>query len=249
MKINLPGVFTDAWGLFQRHREVLLSVAALFIFVPTLALLLLVPVAPPWPESGATEPEIQAAANLLAAWIVDNGSMFIGAGILSLYGSLAISAFLLDPDSDDLRAAMARALGLLPRYALAALLIAVPASLGLFVLIVPGLYIMGRTMLISPLLITDRPITATAAIMRSITLTRGNGLMLAGLTGIGLIAGQFLPSPFQQIDTALRAAHAANPVMITIVDSAAAAIAAAVALTTILVRIAVYRQLAARRAG
>lgn len=244
MKINLPGVFTDAWGLFSRHREVVLTVAALFIFLPTLALLLLVPIAPPWPESSATEPEIQAAANLLAAWIVDNGSMFMAAGLLSLYGSLSITAFLIDPDSDDLRGALGRALGLMPRYVLAALLILLPASLGLFVLIVPGLYIMGRTMLIGPLLIADRPITATAAIMRSIKLTRGNGLMLAGLTGIGLIAGQFLPGPFQKLDVAMRAARAENPITITIVDSAAAALAAAVALATILVRIAVYRQLA-----
>ncbi|OQW79679.1 MAG: hypothetical protein BVN32_02485 [Proteobacteria bacterium ST_bin14] len=246
MKINLPGVFTDAWGLFSRHREVVLTVAAQFIFLPTLALLLLVPIAPPWPESGATEPEIQAAANLLAAWIVDNGFMFMAAGLLSLYGSLSITAFLIDPDSDDLRGALGRALGLMPRYVLAALLILLPASLGLFVLIVPGLYIMGRTMLIGPLLIVDRPITATAAIMRSIKLTRGNGLMLAGLTGIDLIAGQFLPGPFQQLDVAMRAARAANPITITIVDSAAAALAAAVALATILVRIAVYRQLAAQ---
>ncbi len=244
MKINLAGVFTDAWGLFSRHREVVLTVAALFIFLPTLALLLLVPIAPPWPESGATEPEIQAAANLLAAWTVDNGFMFMGAGLLSLYGSLSITAFLIDPGSDDLRGALGRALGLMPRYVLAALLILLPASLGLFVLIVPGLYILGRTMLIGPLLIADRPIAATAAIMRSINLTRGNGLMLAGLTGIGLIAGQFLPGPFQQMDAALRAARAENPITITIVDSAAAALAAAVALATILVRIAVYRQLA-----
>ncbi len=244
MKINLPGVFTDAWSMFARHREVLLTVAGMFIFLPTLALLLLVPVAPPWPESGASEPEIQAGANALATWLVDNGSMFIVAGVLSLYGSLTISAFLLDTDSVDLRAALVRALNLLPRFVLAALLILIPASLGLFVLILPGLYILGRTMLIGPLLIADRPIAATAAIMRSIALTKGNGLTLAALTGLGLIAGQFLPGPFQQLDVALRAARAANPIVITLVDSAAAALAASAALATILVRIAVYRQLA-----
>lgn len=244
MKINLPGVFADAWSMFSRHREVLVTVAGMFIFLPTLALLLLVPVAPPWPESGATEPEIQAGATALANWLVDHGPVFIAAGITSLFGSLTISAFLLDPESVDLRAALMRALNLLPRFVLAASLVLIPASLGLFVLIVPGLYILGRTMLIGPLLVADRPIAATAAIMRSIALTKGNGLMLAGLTGIGLIAGQFLPAPFQQMDVALRAARAANPIVITLVDSAAAALAASVALATILVRIAVYRQLA-----
>lgn len=244
MTINLPGIFTDAWSMFRRHQEVLMTVAGMFIFLPTLALLLLVPVAPPWPDSGATEPEIQAGATKLAAWIVDNTSMFAAAAIASLYGALAISAFLLDPGCADLRAAMARALRLLPRYMLAALLILIPASLGLFVLILPGIYIIGRTMLIGPTLVAERPITATAAIMRSIALTRGNGLVLAALTGIGLIAGQVLPAPFQRIDEAMRAVDAANPVMIAIVDSAAAALATVVALATILIRIALYRQLA-----
>ena len=226
-----------------------MTVAGMFIFLPTLALLLLVPIAPPWPESGATDPEIQAGATKLAEWIVDNGSMFMAAGILSLYGALTISAFMLDRQSADLRDAMRRALGLLPRYMLAALLILIPASLGLFVLILPGLYILGRTMLIGPTLIAERPIVATAAIMRSIALTKGNGLLLAALTGVGLIAGQFLPAPFQQIDIAMRTAGAENPVMIAIVDSAAAACATAVALATILVRIAVYRQRASTNPG
>lgn len=244
MKIDVPGVFTDAWRMFRQHQEVLLTVAGMFIFLPTLMLLLLVPIAPPWPESGATEPEIQAGAAQIADWIVDNGSLFAGAAIASLYGALTINAFLIDRDVVDVRDALMRALAVLPRYVLAALLVLIPASLGLFVLILPGLYILGRTMLIGPILIAERPVAATTAIMRSISLTRGNGFILAALIGIGLIAGQILPAPFQQIDVALRAADADNPVMITIIDSAAAVCAAAAALATMLVRIAVYRRLA-----
>ena len=245
MKINLPGAFADAWGMFRQQREVLIAIVGLFIFLPTLALLLLVPVAPPWPDSTATDAEIRSAAALLADWLVGNSRWFLAAALASLYASMTICVVLLDRRSADVSAALARALQLTPRYMLAALLILVPASLGLFMLVLPGLYVMGRTMMIAPVLVVEQPITATSAIMRSIALSRRNGLALAALTGLGLLAGQLLPSPFQSIDVALRAAHAANPVVLTLVDSAAAGMATIVALATILVRIAVYRQVMA----
>ncbi|OYY72505.1 hypothetical protein [Sphingomonas sp. 28-63-12] len=244
MKINLPGAFADAWSAFRGNSEVLIALAGLFLFVPTLALLLLVPAAPPWPDSTAGDPQVRADAALFANWLVDNSRWFLVASLASLFGSLAICAFLLDRQSADLRAALQGAVRLLPRYMAAALLILLPASLGVFVFILPGLYILGRTMLVAPALVSERGLTATAAIMRSITLTRRNGLVLAGLTGLGLLVGQVLPAPFQSIDIAMRAAGAANPVMITIVDCGAAALASAVALATILMRIAIYRQLA-----
>lgn len=244
MKINLAGAFADAWGLFRRHRDVMIAVAGLFIFLPTLALLLLVPAAPPWPDSTATDAQIQADAQIYAGWIVDNARWFIAATLMTLYGSLVLCVFVLDGACVDLRAALASALGLLPRYGLAALLVLVPASLGLFVLVLPGIYILGRTMLVGPALVAEKPLGATAAIMRSIALTRGNGLALAALSGLGLLAGQILPAPFEALDRALRLAGAANPVVVTMVDAAAAAMASAVALATILLRIIIYRQLA-----
>ena len=245
MKINVPGAFADAWSLFRRHTEALVAVAGLFIFLPTLALLLLVPAAPPWPDSAASDAQIQADAAIFANWIVDNARWFLVASLASLYGSLAICTFLLDSACVDLRAALQRAVRLLPRYVLAALLILLPASLGIFVFVLPGLYILGRTTLIAPALVREKSLTATSAIMRSSALTRRNGMMLAGLTGLGLLAGQMLPAPFQSIDIAMRAVGAANPVMVTIVDSLAAVLASIVALATILMRIAIYRQLAA----
>ncbi len=248
MKINLPGAFADAWGLFRRNSDVMVAVVGMFIFLPTLALLLFVPAPPPWPDSAASDPQIRADAQIYANWIVDNARWFIGASVMTLYGSLVLCTVVLDSGSADLRAALQRALFLLPRYGLAALLVLVPTSLGIFVLVLPGLYIIGRTMLIAPALVAERPLTATAAIMRSIALTQGNGLALAALSGLGLLAGQVLPAPFEELDRVMRLAHAANPLVVTIVDSAAAAMASAVALATILLRIAIYRQLAAAAA-
>lgn len=244
MKINLAGAFADAWALFRRHSDVMIAVAGMFIFLPTLALLLIVPAAPPWPDSTASDPQIQADARVYAEWIVDNAQWFAVAALMTLYGSLVLYVFALSDACADLRGAMGAAIGLLPRYALASLLVLLPASIGLFVLVLPGIYILGRTMLIGPALVAERPLSATAAIMRSIALSRGNGLQLAALSGLGLLAGQILPAPFEEIDRALRLAQAANPILVTMADAAAAALATIVALATILLRIVLYRQLA-----
>ena len=244
MKMSFPNAFREGWALFKRDREVLIAVAAPFLFLPTLALLLLVPAAPIAPARGASDAELEQFAQSLVQWLSENGYWFAAASILSLFGGLTITAFYLDLEARDVRDAAMRALRLLPRYLLAALLILVPASFGLLAFALPGLYVLGRTMLVSPAMIAEPPLPAVRAIARSIALTRGNGLQLAALAGLGLLAGQILPAPFQAIDEAMRAAGADNPIAIVMLDAVAAAIAASIALATILLRVTIYRQLA-----
>lgn len=243
MKIDLPGACADAWSMFRRHHQVLIAIAGMFIFLPTLSLLLLVPPAPPWPDAQASDPEIQAQAQVYAGWLVGNSGMFLAAAIMSLFAALGIAAFFLDSRSDDVQSALMRGLAALPGYLLASLLILMPVTIGFFLLVLPGLYILGRTMLVGAVLVAEPATSGPDAIMRSINLTRGNGLVLAAVAGLGILAGQLLPSPFQAIDTAMRGAGAANPIALALVNAAAAATASGVALAMILLRLAIYRRL------
>ena len=245
MKIAVGAVGAEAWGLWQRDRELLLAVAGPFLFLPTLALLLLVPMAPKSLAPGASEAEMAAFLTDYAAWASANIGWFAAAGAMTLYGALALTFLYLDHRIGDLRAALLQALPLLPRYALAMILVAVPATLGVLLFVLPGIYVLGRTMLIGPAMVVERPVSAVGAIRRSIALTRGNGLALAAVAGIGLLAGQLLPAPLLAIDEAMRNANAANPIVVVLVDSAAAALASGVALALILFRIAFYRRVAA----
>ncbi len=244
MKIAIGTAAADAWALWRRDRDLLVAVAGPFLFLPTLALLLMVPLAPQAVQTGASEAEMAAFLNQYVTWATDNVGWFLIAGAVTLYGSLALSFFYLDRQSGDLRQALLRALQLLPRYVLASLIVAIPATAGALLFVLPGLYVLGRTMLIGPLMVVERPLSAIGAVQRSVALTRGNGLPLAAVAGVGLLAGQLLPAPFLAIDEAMRTAHAANPVVIVLIDSVAAALASAVALALILLRIAIYRRVA-----
>lgn len=245
MKIAIGAVGADAWGYWRRDRDVLIAVAGPFLFLPTLALLLLVPLAPKSLASGASEAEMAAFLNSYVGWASDNIGWFAIAGAMTLYGALVLTFCYLDRDTVDVRSALLKALPLLPRYALASLLVAVPATLGVLLFVLPGLYVLARTMLIGPAMVIERPLSAVGAVQRSIALTRGNGMVLAAVAGIGLLAGQLLPAPLLAIDEAMRGAGVANPIVVVMVDAVAAALASAVALALILFRIALYRRVAA----
>lgn len=242
MTIDIPGVFADAWALFRRNRQVLVALAGMFIFLPSLWLLLYVPQAPPLPDQNAPDAQVQAQIQVFAAWVTTHSGAFLVAALTSLYGALAICMMFLDRGSEDVRAVLVGALGKLPRAALAALVVSIPASIGLLALALPGLYVLGRAMLVLPVLAAERRQTALAAIWRSITLTRGNGLVLAALAGLGFVAGQLLPSPFTALVEAMTAQQGGNPVAIVILDALAALVATGVTLATILLRVAIYRR-------
>lgn len=244
MKIDIPGVVADAWTLFRRHQPVLMPIAGLFLFLPTLWLLLFVPDAPQLPPPDATDAQIKADAELISAWIVDNGSAFFAAAVVALYGLNAVCAYFLDRESADVGAALVSALRALPRLVLASLIIVLPASIGLLALALPGLYVLGRTMLVAPVLIAEPRQSAISAIRQSIFLTRGNGLVLAAVTGLGMLAGQILPTPFEELSRQLAAMHAGNAVVIFLLSALAAAAASIAALALMLVRVTVYRRLA-----
>ena len=89
----------------------------------------------------------------------------------------------------------------------------------------------------------------SAAIQRGMRMTRGNGLVLAGLGCIMVFAGYVLPEPFLALGQTLDGAPIANPVSAALLDAAAAAAIAVAALGAILVRIALYKRLVSPSRG
>lgn len=241
MKISISGALAAAWHDARRDTEVLLPITALFLFLPTLAILLLIAAPPAAPAAGAGDEQMSLFIRAYGEWLVGNAPAFGAGAACALMGSATIAAFYLDRQAHDLRDALVRAVGLLPRFLLAGLIIAIPTFIGATLFLVPGLYVMARTMLAGPILVAERPMTALGAVMRSLKCTRGDGLLLTGLSAMLLLAGQILPWPFLEMAQSLGDAHAANPVVVALLSMVAAALSAAVALATILTRIAVYR--------
>lgn len=237
--IRFQPVLAEAWALFRRDRDWLLRLAGPFLFLPTFALALLVPRLPEAPEGGTSEAHTLAWAELTSDWIARNGLWYVLAFAVGAFGSAAIYAAYLDRGAGDLRGALSRAGSLLPRYLLAALLVAVPTGAGLYLLVLPGLYVMGRTMLVGPALIGDRGLSATGAFARSLSLTRGSGLALMTLAAATFVAGWLAATPFSLAD-------GQSPGRIGEAISAAgiAAVSTLVNLAQALIAIVAYRRVA-----
>lgn len=247
MRIDLGAAATAAWGLFRRDRDVLVALAGMFLFLPTLATLTLVGPAPQRPTPDAGKAAIDAWTTHYADWLSANLPGIGAAALMAMLGSLAITVFYADRARPDVGAALAIALRRLPAFFVQSLLLSLPASIGflgllspaLFVLLLPGLWFLGRGLVAGVALVAEGA-GPVAGIRRSFALTRGNGLMLAGLAAIGAFGGELLAAPFTALADAMRAAHAVNPVVLIIANVGAAAIAAAVALAMALLRVTIY---------
>jgi hypothetical protein len=247
MKLDFATILTDAWAVFKRDRDLLLRIAAPFLFLPAFALALVVP-DPPMPDQAAGNNEAQALAwaDQVTAWASANGGWYGLAYAISFFGTSLLYALYLDRREGqlDVGAAMKRSATLFPRYLLAMLLVSLPAGAGLLLYAIPGLYILGRTMLTGPALFAEAPLGAVAAIRRSLSLTRGSGLPLMGLAAFSYISGWLIGEPFMMIDRWMRANGQENPVVLALVDAGAAAAAMAAGLAMALIAVSAYRRLA-----
>ena len=155
-------------------------------------------------------------------------------------------------DRLTLASALRRSIALFPRYLLAAVIAGIPAApvqFGLLILIVPCLYLMGRLLLVAPALVAERPIGVGQAIARSVALTRRRGLVMMGIAALALIVGMLAPAPFRLLRDALQSANEGNPVTVAMLEALGSGLAAAVALATAMVEIALYRRLVTSSSG
>ncbi|MEO7170740.1 MAG: hypothetical protein ABIY39_10235 [Sphingomonas sp.] len=246
MTLNVIGVFNDAWKLWKRDRELLIGVAGFFLFVPQLALKLFVPLPPDLPDFGDAA-KLRAWVDAAESWSSQYSLIVILLWLVTLFGSVAVFTLYLDPDRPEARRALARALRLSPRFLLLTILVALPVQFGLIFLLLPGFYAQGRLLLALPAVVAEQPQGALASISRSMALTRGHGMVLAGMGCIVLLAGDLLSRPFIAIGRMLGGAPMANPVVAGLLDTGAAAGVTVALLGGILIQVALYRRLVSSR--
>lgn len=246
MKLDVAGVLHDAWALAKRDREVLIGVSGLLIFVPQLAVFLLIRLHLTMPADFETNPEAQKAFVLqMQAWMSANLPGLLLAALASLIAQIAITSLYVDRARLTVAAALARAPSRLWPVLLIAL-VASPLALSIqFVslLIVPAAYLQGRLLLTMPILLGDQPISALGAIRTSWQKTGGHGLACAGLACIAVLPVIILVLPLNALGTAAEWALMANPVVALLICGCGALIASAGAIGKMLIEIALYRRL------
>ncbi len=250
MTLDVAGLLRSAWGLAKRDQAPLLGVAGLLLFVPQLAALMLVQPQPPFPGFEADEAKLKVYVEASQAWTASSGLGLLLAALVVAFGTVALLLLYLDSSHPDVKGGLLVALRRLPRFALAFLLVSIPlgASLQLFpLLVLPALYLEGRLLLVVPAMAADRPLSVLAAFRRSWTLTRGNGLVLAGLACIVYFAGPMLALPFTALGRTLDGAPMANPVVAALLDAGAAVGMTVGALAAVLIQVSLYWRLTSSR--
>ena len=249
MTLDVKGVLGDAWAMWRADRDLLLRLTGFFFFLPQFAMLLLLPAMPPLAVTAEmSEAEQLAVAQKVVAWVSANGGWYIAGALLVQAGALVVLMLYLQRDRPELGQAIARGARLFPRYLLAMILIGFPMGLGVLtlVLLVPALYLAGRLIAVGPVLAAEQPTGIVRSLSRSWAMTRGHGLLLAGLASLTIVGGAVLAAPFTLIEKALRAS-APNVVAIAMADAGAAAVTAAALLATVLVQVSAYRRLVRSR--
>lgn len=173
MSLSYSAVWADTVALLRRHASLVATVAGVFLFLPGL----LVAYFLPQPEGAAS------VERLIAAW-----SDYMGANwpwlllnsLAGMVGSIAILLLLFARDI-SVGGAIAAAFVLLPAYFVASFLGNLGIALGFMLLILPGLYMIGRLGPLNAVIVAETHRNPIAAIRRCWALTRGQGWAIAGL--------------------------------------------------------------------
>jgi ABC-type multidrug transport system fused ATPase/permease subunit len=179
MKFSYSAVWADVTALLRSHFSLIATVAGVFIFLPGL----LTGYFLPQPE--ATDPN-----RILQLWVEyasANWPWLILAALVGMVGAIAI-LLLVFARGISVGGAIAAAVALLPSYFIASFLSSLAIGFGIALLIVPGLYLIGRLGPLNAVVVAETHRNPIAAIRRCWALTAGHGWAIFGLIFIVALA-------------------------------------------------------------
>jgi hypothetical protein len=241
MRLSLSEIFAGAVALWRANRDLLMRVAAVFLFLPLFAARLFIAM----PDMGGDSVTTAQLVEILAAWYQANWLWVALAAVCQAFGIAVLLVLLLDASQPRLGQAMAQAAALLPLLILAWLLGFVLTTAGMFVLILPGLYLLGRTFITAAVLVGGPSRNPFNAVVASIALTRGHGWKLFLVQAVVGLLTSLLGGIFEGVEPV----GAAMPLLGAVAALASAAITTLGSLAMVLLQISAYRGLSADREG
>jgi hypothetical protein len=239
MKLRFGDIFAQAGNLWRSESALLVPLAAIFFFLPVLAVLLVVPIV----DLGGLEGEARAEAML--ATIRGHLPWTLAQAVVQTFGVGTILTLLLDPARPTVGEAIRRAFVRLPGLLVARLCALAGVALGLLAFVVPGLYLIGRTFLTSSVYIAEPARGPVGAAIAGFERTVGNGWLLFLVFGTVTTASQLLGSIASQ---GLLGLPAGGWITFPFVALVAAGMSAII-LVTVLLEAAAYRSLPVPEAG
>lgn len=238
MKLSIERAWSDAFALLRSHAELLLPVFGLFVLIPATAVALLLPVET---QNNATP---QQMLETFQAYFAHNLHWLILSGLLGAFATATVLVTLADPARPTVGQAMGRALALTPAFYVLTIMTNIAVGIGLLLIIVPGLYLLGRLTLGHVHMAAQRRMNPFWALGASWNTSSGNGWRIAFLIilifVVGLIAGMAAGAVLGVVGGLLGGAETAKTVNIVTTTL----FSTITGLIILLVQLAIYRQLA-----
>lgn len=241
MTFTFAGLLSLSWRLFRRDGGLIAVIAAAFIFLPAYAAWLLCDPLPPPPPAPRDEIVLRAWMVAVAQWGQGNALWFLLADLFGTFGIAAIALLLLDPDRLTVGQAIGQALVRLLAYAIVSIAIAVPVGLGMWLLVLPGLYAQARLIAAIPAMARHPTLRAWMALKLSWRLTRGHDWAITGALVTLFLVQWLAVSPLLQLDETLRAPDGGHVVGVAVVGALIAGAGTLYSVATLLLGAVVYR--------
>jgi hypothetical protein len=168
--LDFSAVWSDTTDMLQQHREAIIAMAGLLMFVPNWAAGFFV---------GQADVEgLASMSDILAAQgqhMIDNMMILIPLSLVSFFGGIAVLTLLLRTEMARVSDALAFAVKLLPVYFLVSILTGILTGLGVLALFIGMLYLAGRLMPVGPVVVAEPGTGILGSIGRGWELTRGLG--------------------------------------------------------------------------
>jgi|GEM_PF-1490583 len=179
MKFSYSAVWADVVALLRAHASLIATVAGVFIFLPGLLAAYFLP----FPVTQ----DVSRMGEIWVEYVGSNWHWMVLNSLVNMIGSIAILKMIFVRDI-SVGGAIAAAVPILPFYFLASFIGSLLIGLGCLLLIVPGLYLLGRLGPLNALVVAEDRRNPIDAITRCLALTKGHGWAILGLILIVAIA-------------------------------------------------------------
>ncbi len=169
MRFSYSAVWEDTVRTVRANSSLLLPIAGVFLFLPAIVDAYLAP-----------RPRTQTF-DVLLAHIEENWLVFLVVNLIGFVGNLAFLILALDGQRPTVGTAIRTAMMLLPAYFLVSILSGFMIGIGMMLLILPGLYLIGRLSVTGAVLVAEGRRSPIDIIKRSFAITKGNGWAIIGL--------------------------------------------------------------------